>query len=173
MAPCHGDVRWRSWRFEFNLVTTSSYVSTSAQRFKSRIHWCDRSLFLAGSVPLAIGLSFAGVLTTDTVLHSLMGLNCCLNRFLGGRMASQLCTSGLIPSNCAVGIFNHVGGRLIAIGLFQIALFFYCDLSSVRRRQLQLHLQWRTCAYPEEYMKHYTIFTSINPNAQLLDGHWP
>ena len=31
-------------------------------------------LFLAGSIPLAIGLSVAGVLTMDTVLHSLMGL---------------------------------------------------------------------------------------------------
>ncbi|MDC1121415.1 sulfite exporter TauE/SafE family protein, partial [Alphaproteobacteria bacterium] len=31
-------------------------------------------LFLAGSLPLAAGLALAGVLTIDTVLHSLMGL---------------------------------------------------------------------------------------------------
>ena len=32
-------------------------------------------LFLAGSIPLAIGLAFAGVLTVETVLHSLLGLH--------------------------------------------------------------------------------------------------
>ena len=73
MACCLGDVRWRSWRFEFNLVTTGSYVPSSAQRFKSRIHWCDGFYFWR-FIALAIGLGFAGVLTLDTVLHSLMGL---------------------------------------------------------------------------------------------------
>ena len=43
-------------------------------------------LFLAGSIPLAAGLTFAGVLNIDTVLHSLMGLIVVLAGFRSGEM---------------------------------------------------------------------------------------
>ena len=43
-------------------------------------------LFLAGSLPLAAGLALAGVLTIDTVLHSLMGLIVVLIGFRIGEM---------------------------------------------------------------------------------------
>ena len=42
-------------------------------------------LFLAGSIPLAIGLGFAGVLTVETALHSLLGLGAVLTGFRVGQ----------------------------------------------------------------------------------------
>ena len=73
-------------------------------------------LFLAGSVPLAIGLSFAGVLTLDTVLHSLMGLMVVLAGFWVREWLRGYVQQGLFPSNCFMGILI-MGGRLIAINV--------------------------------------------------------
>jgi len=73
-------------------------------------------LFLAGSVPLAIGLAFAGVLTIDTVLHSLMGLIVVLAGFWVGEWLR-----GYVPQESfrriVLWAFLIMGARLIAIGL--------------------------------------------------------
>ena len=73
-------------------------------------------LFLAGSVPLAVGLGFAGVLTIDTILHSLMGLIVVLAGFwvgewLRGHVQQESFRRILLWA------FLIMGGRLIAIGL--------------------------------------------------------
>jgi len=72
-------------------------------------------LFLAGSVPLAIGLSFAGVLTVDTVLHSLMGLIVVLIGFWAGEWLR-----GYVPQELfrriVLWAFLIMGARLIAVG---------------------------------------------------------
>jgi len=74
-------------------------------------------LFLAGSIPLAIGLAFAGVLTIDTVLHSLMGLIVVL---IGFRIGEWL--RGHVQQDSfrliVLWAFLVMGGRLIAVGLF-------------------------------------------------------
>ena len=74
-------------------------------------------LFLAGSVPLAIGLSFAGVLTVDKILHSLLGLIIVLVGFWVGewlRGHVQQDSFRII----VLWAFLIMGGRLVAIGLF-------------------------------------------------------
>ena len=74
-------------------------------------------LFLAGSIPLAIGLAFAGVLTTDTILHSLMGLIVVL---IGFRIGEWL--RGRVNQESfrriVLWAFLIMGGRLITVGLF-------------------------------------------------------
>ena len=74
-------------------------------------------LFLSGSVPLAIGLSFAGVLTVDTVLHSLMGLivvlfGCWVGEWLRCYVQQDSFRRIILWA------FLIMGGRLIAVGLF-------------------------------------------------------
>jgi uncharacterized protein len=73
-------------------------------------------LFLAGSIPLAIGLAFAGVLTIDTILHSLMGLIVVL---IGFRIGEWL--RGHVQQDSfrriVLWAFLIMGGRLIAVGL--------------------------------------------------------
>ena len=73
-------------------------------------------LFLAGSVPLAIGLSFAGVLTIDTVLHSLMGLTVVLAGFWVGEWLRGHVRPDLFR-RIVLWAFLIMGSRLITIGL--------------------------------------------------------
>ena len=73
-------------------------------------------LFLAGSVPLAIGLSFAGVLTIDTVLHSLMGLIVVLLGFWVGEWLRAHVQQDSFR-RIVLWAFLIMGGRLIAVGL--------------------------------------------------------
>jgi uncharacterized membrane protein YfcA len=74
-------------------------------------------LFLAGSVPLAIGLGFAGVLTIETILHSLVGLIAVLMGFWAGEWLR-----GHVQQDSfrqfVLWAFLFMGARLIAIGLF-------------------------------------------------------
>ena len=74
-------------------------------------------LFLAGSLPLAIGLSFAGVLTIETVLHSLMGLIVVLIGFRIGEMLRNHVPQGIFRK-IVLWAFLIMGARLLAIGLF-------------------------------------------------------
>ena len=73
-------------------------------------------LFLAGSVPLAVGLSFAGILTIETIIHSLMGLIVVLAGFWVGewfRGSVQQDTFRRI----VLWAFFIMGGRLVVMGL--------------------------------------------------------
>ncbi len=73
-------------------------------------------LFLAGSVPLAVGLGFAGVLTTDTILHSLMGLIVVLAGFwVGEWLRSHVQQESF--RRIVLWAFLIMGGRLITLGL--------------------------------------------------------
>ncbi len=74
-------------------------------------------LFLAGSVPLAIGLAFAGVLTIETVLHSLMGLIVVLMGFWAGEWLRGHVQQDSFRQ-IVLWAFLIMGGRLIAVGLF-------------------------------------------------------
>ena len=74
-------------------------------------------LFLAGSLPLALGLTLAGVLTTDTVLHSLIGLVVVLVGFRIGEALRQFVRQGMFRQ-IVLWAFLIMGTRLIAIGLF-------------------------------------------------------
>ena len=74
-------------------------------------------LFLAGSLPLALGLALAGVLTADTVLHSLMGLVVVLAGFRIGEALRQFVPQGMFRQ-IVLWAFLIMGTRLIAIGLF-------------------------------------------------------
>ena len=74
-------------------------------------------LFLAGSIPLAIGLGFAGVLTIDTVLHSLMGLIVVLVGFWLGEWLQKFIAQDLFRQ-IVLWAFLIMGGRLIVMGLF-------------------------------------------------------
>ena len=73
-------------------------------------------LFLAGSVPLAIGLSFAGVLTVNTILHSLMGLAVVLVGFWAGEWLRGHVQQHLFR-RIVLWAFLIMGARLIAVGL--------------------------------------------------------
>ena len=73
-------------------------------------------LFLAGSVPLAVGLSFAGVLTFDTVLHSLMGLMVVLVGFWAGEWLRGYVQQDSFRQ-IVLWAFFIMGARLIAVGL--------------------------------------------------------
>ena len=74
-------------------------------------------LFLAGSLPLALGLALAGVLTADTVLHSLTGLVVVLAGFRIGEALRQFVPQGMFRQ-IVLWAFLIMGTRLIAIGLF-------------------------------------------------------
>ena len=74
-------------------------------------------LFLAGSLPLAAGLALAGVLTIDTVLHSLMGLIAVLVGFCIGEMLRNYVPQGIFRK-IVLWAFLIMGARLLAIGLF-------------------------------------------------------
>lgn len=74
-------------------------------------------LFLAGSLPLAAGLALAGVLTIDTVLHSLMGLIVVLVGFRIGEMLRNYVPQGIFRK-IVLWAFLIMGARLLAIGLF-------------------------------------------------------
>jgi uncharacterized membrane protein YfcA len=73
-------------------------------------------LFLAGSVPLAIGLSFAGVLTIDTMLHSVMGLIFVLAGFWVGEWLRGHMQQGAFRQ-IVLWAFFIMGGRLVTLGL--------------------------------------------------------
>ena len=73
-------------------------------------------LFLAGSVPLAIGLSFAGVLTIDTVLHSLLGLIVVLAGFWVGEYLRGYVYQDSFR-RIILWAFLIMGLRLVALGL--------------------------------------------------------
>ncbi len=74
-------------------------------------------LFLAGSVPLAVGLGFAGVLTIDTILHSLVGLIVVLAGFwLGELLRSHVQQESF--RRIVLWAFLIMGGRLVSVGLF-------------------------------------------------------
>ena len=73
-------------------------------------------LFLAGSIPLAIGLGFAGVLTVDTILHSLMGLAVVLVGFWVGEWLRGQVQEDLFR-RIILWAFLIMGVRLIAVGL--------------------------------------------------------
>ena len=73
-------------------------------------------LFLAGSVPLAIGLGFAGVLTTATILHSLMGLIVVLIGFwVGEWLRGHLQQDSF--RQIVLWAFLIMGSRLMVVGL--------------------------------------------------------
>jgi uncharacterized membrane protein YfcA len=74
-------------------------------------------LFLAGSIPLAIGLGFAGVLTIDTVLHSLMGLMVVLFGFWLGEWLRSFTRQDLFRK-IVLWAFLFMGVRLIVVGVF-------------------------------------------------------
>jgi hypothetical protein len=74
-------------------------------------------LFLAGSIPLATGLALAGVLTIDTVLHSLMGLIVVLVGFRIGEWLREFVPQDLFR-RIVLWAFLLMGARLIAVGLF-------------------------------------------------------
>ena len=74
-------------------------------------------LFLAGSLPLAFGLALAGVLTADTVLHSLMGLVVVLAGFRIGEALRQFVPQRMFRQ-IVLWAFLIMGTRLIAINLF-------------------------------------------------------
>ena len=74
-------------------------------------------LFLAGSLPLAAGLALAGVLTIDTVLHSLMGLIVVLIGFRIGETLRNFVPQGIFRK-IVLWAFLIMGARLLAIGLF-------------------------------------------------------
>ena len=73
-------------------------------------------LFLAGSVPLAIGLSFAGVLTIDTILHSLLGLMVVLVGFRAGEQLQAHVRQETFR-RIVLWAFLIMGARLMAVGL--------------------------------------------------------
>ncbi len=73
-------------------------------------------LFLSGSVPLAIGLGFAGVLTKDTILHSLMGLIAVLVGFWIGEWLRYHVKQESFR-RIVLWAFLIMGGRLVAMGL--------------------------------------------------------
>ena len=74
-------------------------------------------LFLAGSVPLAIGLSFAGVLTFDKVLHSVMGLIVVLIGFwVGEGLRGRVQQDSF--RRIVLWAFFIMGARLMAVELF-------------------------------------------------------
>ena len=73
-------------------------------------------LFLAGSVPLAVGLAFAGVLTIDKIIHSLMGLIVVLAGFwVGGWLRGHLQQESF--RRIVLWAFLIMGARLIVVGL--------------------------------------------------------
>jgi uncharacterized protein len=74
-------------------------------------------LFLAGSLPLAAGSALAGVLTIDTVLHSLMGLIVVLAGFRIGEMLRNFVPQEIFRK-IVLWAFLIMGARLLAIGLF-------------------------------------------------------
>ena len=74
-------------------------------------------LFLAGSIPLAAGLAFAGVLTLTTALHSLMGLVVVLLGFKFGEWLRGHVSQNIFRQ-IVLWAFLLMGGRLIAVGIF-------------------------------------------------------
>ena len=72
-------------------------------------------LFLAGSIPLAIGLTMAGVVTLATVYHSLLGLITVLFGFRIGESVRQFVPQGLFRK-IVLWAFLIMGGRLVALG---------------------------------------------------------
>ena len=74
-------------------------------------------MFLAASLPLAAGLSLAGLLTTTTILKSLVGLVAVLLGFRVGEIIQEI-----VPQNVfrkvVLWAFLIMGVRLIAIGVF-------------------------------------------------------
>ncbi len=73
-------------------------------------------LFLAGSIPLATGLALAGVLTMDTMLHSLIGLVVVLCGFRIGEWMRGFVPTGVFR-RIVLWAFLLMGMRLIAVGL--------------------------------------------------------
>ena len=74
-------------------------------------------LLLAGSVPLATGLTLAGVMTTETVLHSLIGLSVVLVGFRIGEVLRHRVPQDLFR-RIVLWAFLIMGIRLVAVGLF-------------------------------------------------------
>ena len=74
-------------------------------------------MFLAGSLPLAAGLSLAGVLSIDTMLQSLMGLIAVLAGFRVGEALRNTVPQGIFRK-IILWAFLIMGIRLIAIGFF-------------------------------------------------------
>ena len=74
-------------------------------------------MFLAGSLPLAAGLSFAGILTTATILKSLVGLIVVLFGFRVGEVLRDFAPQGVFRT-IVLWAFLIMGARLIANGLF-------------------------------------------------------
>jgi uncharacterized membrane protein YfcA len=68
-------------------------------------------------LPLAAGLALAGVLTIDTVLHSLMGLIVVLIGFRIGETLRNYVPQGIFRK-IVLWAFLIMGARLLAIGLF-------------------------------------------------------
>ena len=73
-------------------------------------------LFLAGSIPLGIGLAFAGVLTIDTILQSLMGLIVVLVGFRSGELLRCHVQQESFRK-IVLWAFLIMGARLIGVGL--------------------------------------------------------
>ena len=74
-------------------------------------------LFFAGSLPLAAGLTLAGVLTLHTIFQSLMGLIVVLIGFRVGESLRSFVPQGMFRK-VVLWAFLILGTRLIAVGLF-------------------------------------------------------
>ena len=73
-------------------------------------------LFLTGSIPLGIGLAFAGVLTIDTIFQSLMGLIVVLIGFRSGELLRCHVQQESFKK-IVLWAFLIMGARLIGVGL--------------------------------------------------------
>ena len=74
-------------------------------------------MFLAASLPLAAGLSLAGLLTTTTILKSLVGLVAVLLGFRVGEIIQEIVPQDVFRK-VVLWAFLIMGVRLISIGLF-------------------------------------------------------
>ena len=124
--PIGGGYGWHIWVGLFSGVLggLSSIWSPPVAMYllardvdKSEFIGATGFLFLAGSLPLAAGLALAGVLTIDTVLHSLMGLIVVLIGFRIGEMLRNHVPQGIFRK-IVLWAFLIMGARLLAIGLF-------------------------------------------------------
>ncbi len=74
-------------------------------------------LFLAGSIPLGFGLTCAGVLTIDTILHSLIGLLVVLVGFRAGELLRAYVRHESFRK-IVLSAFLIMGTRLVIVGVF-------------------------------------------------------
>ncbi len=74
-------------------------------------------LFLAGCFPLALGLAISGVLNTETILQSIIGLLAVMVGFWVGEKLRKIVSQAIFRKIVLV-VFLILGVRLIATGIF-------------------------------------------------------